>query len=125
MPYTLKKPPSATLTPESGSRALNQPSCALVRLKITESQAAKIGILREWRRIYRRREHILARRMQFQTELAALLQQLNLLIQREEWSEREMQKHTGLNRSAWRRIRSGRLSGRKAISRLKTALKLV
>ncbi len=113
------------MTPESGSAGLNQPPDARYALFMTAAQAAKAGLLERWQEAHARRFKKIARQAHLKAELESLVKSFDTVVAEHGWSERKMQRESGLNRTAWRRIRAGNHPPKVAILKIQAALNKV
>jgi hypothetical protein len=110
------------MTDKNVARALPRPLCARIRLAITESEAAKLGILDRWQAAQLRQ----AKRALKQAWLAGEFQRsVEALLQRaatEEWSQRKLAMRAGLSFRSWRRIRDRNVNPAAWLPKLRAAL---
>jgi len=100
------------MTRPTAPNAVAHPQRATVRLEITESQAANIGLLHEWQTAYRKktaRATRRARHLESQSKAAAELKNLvEKLLQHaitKEWGQRKLAAAVGIPQTTLRRIR--------------------
>src|ERR1022692_668110 len=102
------RPPFGMMTPPTGSDPLNHPPDALVSLKLTLSQASKIGLGDRWQ-IARRKIVSRARNQaDAKTRLQRSVQDLLHQAQTNEWSQRRLARETGISWAGWIRCRTGK-----------------
>lgn len=119
----VEKPASATLTQENGSDPMNQPSEALVSLPITESQAAKIGLLERWQVARKKVVTRLQRKQDAEVRLKSVVEGLLERAEAERWSQRSLARRSGLSWSGWLRCRNSAVNARTWLPKLEAALK--
>ena len=102
-----------------------QPSVARVTFRLTESEAAKFGLLGRWQAAFKRRKERELRKAQTQTLLAACVHQLLAKAQREEWSQRQLAGKIAIPETTFRRIRAQRVDPFVWLPKLEAALKLL
>jgi len=100
-------------TLETAPNPVAQPQRATVRLPITESEAAKLGILDHWEAARKRqafRAARKARQLEQRNNAARELQQSVLRLfhyaQTEEWGQRKLAAQIGIPQTTLRRIRA-------------------
>ena len=112
------------MTPEIGSDPMNQPPSAFVRLKLTESEAAILGRLREWQIARKKIATGDLHRLNFEARLRTAVARLlaHAAGQEEPWSQRRLAKECGLSWSGWVRCRTGCVRARRWLPKLEAAV---
>ncbi len=110
------------MRPESAHDACAQPSQARVRLALTESEAAKIGLLDRWIAARKRKTKRDARKVGVSMKLQAVLDQLETIARTEHWSQRKLAAKAGLPESTLRKIKRGQTDPRDYLPKLQSAV---
>lgn len=114
---------SAVMSRKNARGVVAQPSRRSVRLCITESEAAKIGILDRWQAAWQRKAGRAAQKQAVSNRLQNVLKQLSELAQVEKWSQRKLAAKIGLPESTLRDLRKGQSAEPAAmIPKLESAL---
>jgi ribosome-binding protein aMBF1 (putative translation factor) len=116
------KPASALLTRVTAANALPRPLEARARLAITESEAAKIGILDRWRAAMDRRQERQAKKITTTTHLNDCLADLLRKAQAEGWSQRQLALKIEIPDRTFRRIRKQQIDASVWLPKLTAAL---
>jgi hypothetical protein len=114
--------PSAPKTPASAAKPLPQPRGALVSLKITGSQAAKIGLLDRW--VIGRKKTVSRQksRSTASERLKRVTSQLMLHAAQSNLSQRQFEKRADLSWRTLHRCRDGQVNPRDWLPKLEAAL---
>jgi hypothetical protein len=115
-------PASAVMTPKSGANPLPRLQGALVSLKITGSQAAKIGLLDRW---VIARKKTLSRQKNKTTvtdQVKRVADQILLHAEQENLSKRQFEKQAQLSWRTLHRCRDGQADARAWLPKLEAAL---
>jgi ribosome-binding protein aMBF1 (putative translation factor) len=100
---------------------LPHPSSAIIRIPLSEADAAKAGLTGEWRAAMERRERRRSRERARANELRGILQSLAERSQANNWSGRTLAAKLGLAERTLRRIRSGQADPRRWLPALREA----
>lgn len=98
-------PASALVTLATAPNAVARPSGARVALKITESEAARCGLLDRWQAAMQRRRKREQKIKQVLALLNGFISRLLAKAKTEEWSQRELAAKIGIPETTFRRIR--------------------
>lgn len=104
------KPTSAFITRKNAREAVAQPSRRSLRLCVTESEAAKIGILDRWQAAWQRKASRAAQKQAVARQLQDALMNLSALASAKDWSQRKLAAKISLPESTLRDLRNGRSS---------------
>jgi hypothetical protein len=122
---TARGPLSAVVSRGIGPNAPGRASGDTARLSITESQAAKIGILDRWQAAHRRNQLRAQKKTAAATELNRAVQTLLQHAESEQWSQRRMAREVGLSWGGWLRCRDGKANPIKWLPRILSAVNRV
>ena len=98
------------MTPETAHDACAQPSRERVRLFLTESEAAKAGLLDRWKAARKRKLARESRKVTISTQFQRTLDQLEAIAQSNHWSHRKLAAKIGLPESTLRKLKRERLT---------------
>lgn len=116
-----QNPASAVMARRTAHDACAQPSRRSVRLSITESQAAKIGLSARWQAAWDRKLRRDSQKAIVSHRLQDALNQLDAIAESEEWSQRKLAAKVGLPESTLRKIKSGRADSAIWLPRIQAA----
>jgi hypothetical protein len=111
-------------TLRAAASLMPHPSAATVRLALTESQAAKIGLAEHWQAAHKRRQRRAERQATAATRLQAAVSQLISFaeMQAEPLSLRKLSARINIPERTFRRIRDQKVNSLVWLPRLEAAL---
>lgn len=116
------KPNSAPVSCEIAPKPVAQPSRSLVAFRLTESQAAKLGLRDRWLAAVKKREMRADKKRQAIDRLTEMVSRLLDRAQEEHWSQRQLAARIQIPETTFRRIRNGNVIAEEWLPKIEAAL---